>query len=341
MKKSRQHIVVLSMAVLFSMAMPLFAEPAPVYDADSMPQAFDGGAQEATSAPMEQDDLPPPPAPGQESALAPAAVRPSSSGLDQRLRKLEQQLSKVQTSGSSARVESLQGEIQSLRGQVDQLTHQVQQLQSQQKTQYADLDKRISQKPGSAPTTADTGPMAMASDDIIPAAKTPKATPKSVPANDVVAKASDTAVAKVADKASDKVDTASQPNVAEEQQIYQTAYDLIKAKKYADAVNALQGMLKKYPSGQFAANAHYWLGELYGLMGKSDQSLVEFGVVTKDYASSPRVSDAQLKMGLIYASQSNWSDAKSAFKKVINHYPGTASSRLASEQLKQIKQAGH
>jgi TolA-binding protein len=48
-----------------------------------------------------------------------------------------------------------------------------------------------------------------------------------------------------------------------------------------------------------------------------------------------------LKLGLIYAAQLKWSDAKGAFKKVINHYPGTSSAHLASEQLKQIKQSGH
>jgi len=120
-----------------------------------------------------------------------------------------------------------------------------------------------------------------------------------------------------------------------------TAYNLIKAKKYNEAVAALQKMLQKYPSGQFAANAHYWLGELYGLMGNSGQSAVEFSNIVKNYPDSPKVSDAQLKLGLIYAAAFKWRDAKSAFKKVINHYPGTASARLASEQLKQIKEAGH
>jgi TolA-binding protein len=48
-----------------------------------------------------------------------------------------------------------------------------------------------------------------------------------------------------------------------------------------------------------------------------------------------------LKLGLILAGQFKWTDAKSTFKKVINHYPGTASARLAAEQLRQIKEAGH
>ena len=77
------------------------------------------------------------------------------------------------------------------------------------------------------------------------------------------------------------------------------------------------------------------------MLGKNDQALSEFSIVVKSYSSSPRVSDAQLKVGLIYAAQVKWSDAKSAFKKVINQYPGSASAKLAAIQLKQIKDAGH
>ena len=76
-------------------------------------------------------------------------------------------------------------------------------------------------------------------------------------------------------------------------------------------------------------------------MGKNDESATEFSNVVSAYPNSPKVSDAQLKLGLIYAAQFKWAEAKAVFKKVISHYPKTASARLASEQLKQIKQAGH
>jgi tol-pal system protein YbgF len=183
-----------------------------------------------------------------------------------------------------------------------------------------------------ASVDAETGSDTSDTTTAAPAPVVPKSTRKVATVKLKAAVASDRSVAKLTD---------GQPDVAEEQQIYQTAYNFIKAKKYNDAVSALQGMLKKYPSGQFASNAHYWLGELYGLMDKNDRALIEFSAVVKIFPDSPRVSDAQLKVGLIYASQSKWSDAKMAFKKVINQYPGTASARLASEQLKQVKLAGH
>jgi tol-pal system protein YbgF len=333
--------------MLSSVTVPLFAESAPVYDADSMPQQFDGDSDQA-----QQQDVPPPPpssdgggafVPAQSSATpssAPASSYPI--GMDQRLKRLEQQVNNMQGGEGTARIDSLQDQIQALRGQVEQLTHQLQLMQSQQKTMYTDLDKRLSQA-GDKPSkkiSAGVTDTSSANDDAAatsttPAAKiaTAKQTVKATAGVDSTKLAADTSTAKKS--------AADQPNVAEEQQIYQTAYNLIKAKKYNDAVEALQGMLKKYPSGQFASNAHYWLGELYGLMGKNDLALNEFGTVVETYPESPRVSDAQLKVGLIYSAQSKWSDAKSSFKKVINHYPGTASARVASEQLKQIKMAGH
>lgn len=329
---------ILGVAMCLCIAMPVFAE-APVFDADNMQQ---------------DDELPMPPAPGQEAAMdgpppalgsAPAPVPVSAApttSTSQRLQRLEQQLANLQENGSAPRVESLQKEVQGLRSQVEQLTHQLQQSQTQQKAMYSDLDKRVSSN-----ATADVGTSNTV--DTAPVAKTErvanaKPAAKTLAGDTVVALAATTtakavpvpATANVAAGANDP-----QPNVAEEQQIYQTAYNFIKAKKYNEAINALQGMLQKYPSGQFASNAHYWLGELYGLVGKNDQALSEFNIVVKTYSSSPRVSDAQLKIGLLYAAQVKWPEAKTAFKKVINRYPGTSSAKLAALQLKQIKEAGH
>ncbi|RDI41817.1 tol-pal system protein YbgF [Aquicella lusitana] len=335
-------------AILISIAVPVFAESAPVYDADTMQQQF-----ENIGADQGQDY---PPAPEQESAFVPAQQLPaqqapasvsspvivgSSANPEQRIARLEQRLDNLQSNNAGSRVESLQAEVQSLRGQVEQLTHQLQQLQSQQKSMFSDLDKRLAQqnviasKTIVAPAAPDTKTSNANDEDSAPAPVTVKQSRKSLSVTP--SKASAVPPETTAAKST----AGEQPNVAEEQQIYQTAYNLIKAKKYNDAISTLQKMLQKYPSGQFASNAHYWLGELYGLMSKNDQALSEFSLVVKTYPDSPRVSDAQLKVGLIYASQSKWSEAKSAFKKVINRYPGTASSRLASEQLKQIKQAGH
>lgn len=287
---------------LLGATVTVFADgAAPVYDAD------------ADSYPPQFD--------GQPDSEGPVAAEPktpadlsSSMTLSQRIARLEQQ-GKGGNSVPTARVDSLQADVQALRGQVEELTHQLQQFQSQQRVMNADLDKRLTQQ--SIPAKP------------ILAAALPKATIKSpsISAKSQPIKGADA--------------SNSQPNVAEEQQIYQTAYNYIKAKKYNEAVTALKGMLQKYPSGQFAANAHYWLGELYGLMNNNDQSLSEFVTVVNNYPDSPKVSDAELKLGMIYAGQFKWPQAKTTFKKIVSKFPGTTSARMASEQLTQIKLAGH
>jgi tol-pal system protein YbgF len=336
---------VFSVVMLSSMVTVAFADDAaPVYDADNMPSQFDGqppsGAYPSAAPPPQalfQQQLPPQQS---DQSYPPTNV---SMSVDQRVGRVEQELNSLQHSSGLAKSDELQAEVQTLRGQVETLTHQLQQLQAQTKTMYSDLDKRLSKQQlavKASPTTKtpiqDASPKL--DDNDSPASPAIAAQGKS--SMKAASKLEDGVPAAPAPKKPEAV-TAEQPNVVEEQQTYQTAYDLIKAKKYNEAIAALQKMLLKYPSGQFAANAHYWLGELYSLTGKNDQAAAEFSVVVKDFTDSPKVADAQLKMGLLYSSDSKWPDAKSAFKKVVNKYPGTAPARLASEQLKLIKQSGH
>jgi tol-pal system protein YbgF len=344
---------ILGVACLMAAA-PVFAESAPVYDADALPQQFYSEADQsneedlAQTSPAEPNTFVPVKRETRETTAAESQQNvgnmdedvsmppmPSSESSEQRIKRLEQQVSNLQSNDSNTRIESLQKQVQSLHNQIDQLTRQLQQAQDQQKNQSRANLAEKSEKPEKeelldsyAGETKETKTQKN---------NHPKPAKKTIVSNKVTNEGNENNNL----TASSSSATDNQPNVAEEQQIYQTAYNLIKAKKYNDAVNALQKMLQKYPSGQFASNAHYWLGELYGLLEKHSQALAEFNIVATSYPDSPRVSDAQLKIGLIYAAQSKWSDAKASFKKVINRYPGTSSSRLASEQLKQIKLAGH
>ena len=336
----------IGIAAFLLAAMPVFAEPAPVYDADNLPAQFAGepdhGSGEVSVPNVAQERKPP--LPSKSSLL----LTP-----EQRLNRIEQQVTNLQNGDSASRLESLQHEVQSLRGQVEALTHQIQQLQAQQRSQYSDLDKRLTQQqraPATVKENITASQKQAANKTKLPSAASVATEPAedpdemALPASPQVAKQdtpAKTETTKTEAVTSEEKPSSQQPDVAEEQQIYQTAYSLIKEKKYNDAIDALQKMLTKYPSGQFAANAHYWLGELYGLLGRNEQSLIEFNAVVRDYPDSPRISDAQLKLGLIYAAQFQWNEAKLAFRKTINRYPGSASSRLAAEQLKQIKQAGH
>lgn len=330
---------ILAVAMLSSIAFAVYANEAPVYEVDNYPPSFDGQPVDAPSIPADSGGLAPEISqPAHQSQVRQEAYVPSPATsppprpltMEQRVQRTEQQIKNLQQSNSTSKTEELQKEVQSLRGQVEEMSHQLQQAQTQLKAMFGDLDNRISTLQSSSVKISTASPDVSVSAVKKPVKhSTPITASVSEPSKKVVRSQPNIAVA------------TSQPNIAEEQQIYQTAYDLIKAKKYNDAISTLQKMLQKYPMGQSAAIAHYWLGELYGLVNKSEQSRNEFSTVVKKYPSSSRAPDAQLKLGLIYAGQFQWSEAKVAFKGILSRYPGTPTSKVASEQLKQIKKAGH
>lgn len=343
---------VFAIILLSGMTMTAFAEDAPVYDVDNYPPQFDGQADAGMPASPHASM---PSVPSQGSPVISTDVG-SSLTMDQRMSRMEQQMMNLQHSDSSSKLGSLQHEVQSLRGQVEELTHQLQQMQSQQRSMYSDLDKRMSKQaaiPPAAATSTEDAPVttpktlpkktsstkkakAVLTTDSIPAGDEPAAEDKPVVPSKPAVTAAATAPAAVTGKTE-----LSPGSEQEELQMYQSAYDLIKDSKFDQAIAVLQKMLTKYPAGQSAANAHYWLGELYGLQKKRELAAVEFSTVVTRYPDSPKVSDAEVKLGMIYAAQFKWPEAKSTFKKVINHYPGTTSARLAAQQLKEIKSGGH
>jgi tol-pal system protein YbgF len=303
-----KYIIKPTLFCLVLMSSFAYAEhTAPVYDVDSM--SNDDATQEV-------------------SVVKPAAA---SLSVEQRLARLEQQLENAQQNDATKQLASMQGEVQALRGQVEELTHRLQEMSNQQQLSKVNAEPSMSAFPR------------VADDDATPNKITRNKSGSAAVLADKKSPVSSRGSKAMPSTAAQEKTTAAtvQPNLAEEQAVYQTAYNLIKAKKYDEAIAALQKMLVKYPAGQFAANAHYWLGELYSLTGQHEQAAAEFVAVVKHYPSNPRVADSELKLGLIYATQLKWVDAKASFAKVVHQYPGTPSARLAMEQLKQLKQAGH
>src|SRR5262249_11256952 len=114
-------ITVISMCI--SIALPVFAESAPVYDADNnMQQSMDDATDQSQY-------LPPPPAPEQQEAgsafvpaqptapaqpivtveqQAPVPPPAPTMSMEQRMQRMEQQMINMQNSESAARIESLQ-----------------------------------------------------------------------------------------------------------------------------------------------------------------------------------------------------------------------------------------
>ncbi|KTD58761.1 outer membrane protein [Legionella sainthelensi] len=221
------------------------------------------------------------------------------------------------------KVQSLQQEIQELRGQLEVQAHDLKLLQQQQVAFYKDLDARLSGN-SSSKLTSSKPPINLdvGSKESISKAKT------SIPAEKTEAKTT---------MATTPVSVPmSRANPADEQISYLAAYELIKNKRYDDAITAMNVFVQKYPRGGYTANAQYWLGELYLVKKDYSKSIEHFNTVLQQFPTSSKSAASMLKVGYAYAEQGNKPEAKKFLQQVVRAYPNTPTAQLASSKLRTI-----
>ncbi len=275
--------------------------------------------------------------PSQVAALPPVARNNFTA--EQRLAKLEQQVDNLNNQNSSRKVEELQHNLQRMNGKLEAQAHQIELLNQQLKDFYQDLNQRIS---GAAKSGMPT-PTAGAS-GVTNVSPTPGAASDAVTSNSstvagvgiVPATANNVANAFQSSKVSTPIPPASNASTdsafLKEQQMYQTAIDLLPEKKH-ESENKLREYLAQYPKGVYAANAHYWLGDINFIQKNFDAAEEEFKIVVDKYSKSKRVADAMLKLALVHQNQGRDKEAKEELQKIVKRYPGTSAAQLAKQQL--------
>lgn len=247
------------------------------------------------------------------AGCAPLPPQPQEDPIVYRLSQIESRIEKLEQGQQNSRAieavsgqQQLQEDMRQLKGQVEQ---QAFQLQSQ--------EQRLNQLSSQAAPTQ-TGYASVA-----PAGQPPLAGDQTQPTD-----------------ASAPVPIASPPPVAGEQASYDVAFNFLKEGRYPQATEAFGRFLQQYPSSRLAANAQYWLGESQYVSRDYDAALLQFRKVVEQYPGNPKVPDALLKIGYIYAEKQQWSEAKSALDRVIREYPQSGAADLARQRLNRLQREG-
>jgi tol-pal system protein YbgF len=130
-------------------------------------------------------------------------------------------------------------------------------------------------------------------------------------------------------------------SVTKEKKAYQAAFDLLKQRRYDDAVRAFEDLMARYPKGQFADNASYWLGEAFYVQRDYSSALTHFQRVLGTYPLSPKVPGSMLKIGYIQYDQGDWQRARRNLQDVVSKFPDSTEARLARNRLERMAQEGH
>lgn len=125
-----------------------------------------------------------------------------------------------------------------------------------------------------------------------------------------------------------------------EGEMYQGAYKALQAKNYGLAKSEFLKLIEAHPKGQFSANAHYWLGEIYLIQDDYEQAEKSFKTVSDNFSTHAKAGDALLKLGFVAMQQEQWQAAKGYFEQVRVKFPNTVAARLAENRLQQLKNQG-
>jgi len=216
-------------------------------------------------------------------------------------------------------LDQLRSETAALRGDIEQLRHDTDSSASRQKELYVDVDKRL-QSLEQAERGAALAPPPLSTPSLPPASSAP-------PPRSAAAAAGGAAAA------------APKPGVSDKQ-AYQTAFDLLQARKYDEAAKAFTQFLSGYASSPLADNAQYWLAQSHYVQRQFNVALPEFQKVIEKYPQSSKLPDALLKVGYCQSELGNKSAARTALQQVMKQFPDTTAARLATQQLEKLSQEG-
>ena len=218
------------------------------------------------------------------------------------------------------KVTQQESELRELRAQLEQLQNENEQLKQRGRDQYLDLDGRLNRlEGGAAPAPAGT-------------------TPAPPPLGSAPATAPAPVVAATAERPpSVHGDMGAMSATGDERTAYNVAFDKLKAGDYADAAQLFTSFLQLYPSGVYAPNALYWLGESYYVTQNYALAAEQFRALLAQYPTHDKASGALLKIGLCDYGLGKLPEAEHTLGEVIAKYPGTDVARTADDRLRAIQ----
>lgn len=342
------------LGLLLALPIITWADAVPVVDASSDGIVLNNAAtvspsttqtQTASSATTAVVSAAPATVPVQQIVTASNANVPPNKAatLDQ----VAQQMAYIQQLNLPDQIQQLQQQLQDLRGIIEMQGHKIDQLQNQLTSQYADLNSRLGGHAASGdhagvsvatiPVSSQVTNTSSTADAVVDNAGVVGATAAPIN-NEAISKPLATAAASADGKSTSP--NAQQMMADAEAKQYQSAVDSIKSKKYSDAIQSLNDYLGKYPNGQYTANAHYWLGEVYVISGSNDKAVKEYTTLVTSYPQSDKTPGAMLKLGNMADDQSKTAQAKGWWQKLVKQYPNDPAAKTAATKLQMLSQVG-
>ncbi len=269
--------------------------------------------------------------------------------LDIRVDRLERLMGSQKQLELLYRMKQLQEENQQLRALLEEQSNEMRLIKQQQRELYTDLNRRLSQMEGSAATTVmSTSPSGEPSTSPKEALNGKQEQPVVVDKSSVsqsrygVTEREEVQVMPEKNKpekepvAVYKKQKMSQKERKDEQNLYQKAYDELRARQYNKARESFTGVINKYPGGNYAHIAQYWVAESSYAQQNYTQAISDYQQLLDVYPMSPKKAEAELKKAYSFYELGDKKVARQTLNKLLIDYPGTTEAGQAKRLLKQL-----
>src|SRR5690554_4353591 len=198
-------------------------------------------------------------------------------------------------------LQQMQEEIAALRGMLEEQQHELRQLRQESLERYQVLDSRINAAGQSAEQ-----------------------------------KMSQSAVTEHAAPAAEAPNVLAEADPGQEKLYYDVSFELIKQREFEKAQQAFSAFLRQYPDSQYAANAQYWLGEIYLVQGDAQAAGKAFALVSHNYPEHNKVPDALYKLADVERRLGNLEKARGIWQQVVAQYPNSSAAQLSQQDLAKL-----
>lgn len=121
--------------------------------------------------------------------------------------------------------------------------------------------------------------------------------------------------------------------------LYSQAMDLLTKSDYEAALKLFRQVVQQHPTSDEAAQAQYWIADIYYVQKDYAKAAAAFAEVLKKYPQAGRGPEAMLKLGLSLVNSGKKKEGCTAFKAIKQKYP-KASDAILSRADREAKKAG-
>ena len=204
--------------------------------------------------------------------------------------------------GYEMRIADLETQVRNMTGQIEKQTYDVEQMKIRLDKALADNDLRFSQ-------------LERGSGSVLPSSSSSGGTSLAYAPPSTLAHDETTTV--VSGSGTSTVTAEGTP-----EQLYESAFALVREGRYEQAEVKFQGFLDRYADHMLAGNAQYWLAETFYVRGDYAKSAKMFAQGYQKYPKSSKAADNLLKLGLSLAKMGKKDDACLSFSQMQKEFSG-------------------